>query len=250
MAQGSGCLPAEKSAAIQAAKALLPDFAIVTVEKRGVRQADTPADPVRDCSAEFFASHTITARAADYVQVLAKVRRASWFDGNLVMFGGSKGGATVAQAAEEVRPDAVVIYSSGLGLPLRTMFKQVVPPQVAAAADEEFAKALASPASAQVWGGNSYRWWADAVDRAYVNDLLKAKVPVLMVQGGRDQSAPVSSGRAARDAYASADRSEMTYLEFPDYDHHMKDAAGVSHQAEVFGQITQWLRATLAQRAN
>jgi pimeloyl-ACP methyl ester carboxylesterase len=247
LAQGSGCLPAEKSAAIQAAKALLPDFAVVTVEKRGVRQTDAPPDPVQGCTQEFFANHTITSRSADYAQVIDQVRKAPWFDGRLVMFGGSEGGATVAQAAQQVHPDAVVIYSSGLGQPLRSMFKQIVPPQVAAAADTQFARASANPTSAEVWGGNSYRWWADAVDRIYVDDLLKTKSPVLMVQGGRDQSAPVSSGRAARDAYASAGRHEMTYLEYPDYDHHMKDAKGVSHQAEVFSQISGWLRSKLVE---
>ncbi|WP_269713612.1 alpha/beta hydrolase family protein [Caulobacter sp. NIBR2454] len=248
LAQGSGCLPAEKSSAIQAAKGLLPEFAVVTVEKHGVSQADAPADPVSGCSADFYANHTITARSADYVQVLETVRKAPWFDGRVVLFGGSEGGATVAQAAEAVKPDAVVVYSSGIGQPLRVMFKQVVPPPVAAMADAEFAKALAEPTSAKVWGGNAYRWWADAVDRAYVLDLMKTKVPVLLVQGGRDQSAPVASGRAARDAYVAQGRSELTYLEFPDYDHHMRDAGGASHQAEVFGQITTWLRARLAAR--
>src|SRR5919106_4599565 len=50
LAQGSGCLPAEKSAALRSAKSLLPEFAVLTVEKYGVSPDDAPTDPMGGCS--------------------------------------------------------------------------------------------------------------------------------------------------------------------------------------------------------
>src|SRR5712691_11611517 len=58
LAQGSGCLAATENANLVRAKRLLPDFAVVTVEKYGVRPHEAPKDPVGGCSPEFYAQHT------------------------------------------------------------------------------------------------------------------------------------------------------------------------------------------------
>jgi alpha-beta hydrolase superfamily lysophospholipase len=234
------------NANIARAKSLLPDFAVVTVEKYGVKPGDSPADPYEGCSPIFYANHTVSQRAADYQQVLGLVSREPWWNGQLVLFGGSEGGAAISVLAPRVKPDAVVVFSTAPGRNFRETFKLAIPPPVAAQADAVFAMALADPKSTTVWGGNSYRWWADILDRDLVADLMAAEVPVLLVQGERDQSAPVAVARKARDAFAAEGRCELTYWELPGYDHQMRDASGASRLDEVLARISGWLRSTLA----
>ncbi|WP_444895486.1 alpha/beta hydrolase family protein [Microbulbifer sp. SSSA005] len=244
IAQGSGCLPAVKNTTIQQAKELVAGYAVLLVEKYGVTHSDSPEEQFKDCSKEYVANHTVEQRAVDVEQIVDELRGADWWNGKLVLFGGSEGGDLVARLAPRLNPDAAVVFSSGLGESFAQVLKSLVPPHVAKEVDAKLAYARANPESAEVWGGNSMRWWADVVDRVPVNDLLNSHAPVLLIQGTEDKSAPVSSGRAARDAYASAGRCELTYWEYPGYDHYMTDKDGVNHRGEVFERISGWIKKT------
>jgi alpha-beta hydrolase superfamily lysophospholipase len=240
LAQGSGCSSVTLNHNIETAKHLLPDFAVVTVDKYGVRPGDDPK-PDDGCSKSFYAHHTVSQRVADYRQVIARAETLPWWNGQLVLFGGSEGGAVMHILAAKVEPNAAVIYSAATGMPFADAFVQVIPPQMAAEAPAELARIRRAPLSDKVWGGNSYRWWADVIDRPLWREALKAKAPLLVIQGRRDRSNPVASARAFRDAFAAAKHCNLTYWEYEDYDHAMADAAGTSHQAEVFARISAWL---------
>ena len=241
LAQGSGCLAATKNPNLERAKSLLPDFAVVTVEKYGVRPDDAPKDPFGGCSRDFYAHHTVSQRVADYQRVLAKVETSPWWDGRLVLFGGSEGGAAVSMLAPRVRATALVVFSTAPGRSFRQAFKLAVPPEVAAQADSEFARIKADPLSSKLWGGNSYRWWADILDHDLTADVLSVRAPILIVHGERDRSAPVQVARMVRDDFQRAGRCNLTYWELPGYDHQMQDSAGVSHIDEVMQRISGWL---------
>jgi pimeloyl-ACP methyl ester carboxylesterase len=241
LAQGSGCLAATENPNTARAKGLLPDFAVVTVEKYGAHPHDKPKEPFGGCSPEFYAHHTVSQRVADYQKVLAAVRKSPWWDGRLVLFGGSEGGAAMSMLAPLVKPTAVVLFSSAAGRSFREMFKLVVPPEVARQADSEFAKIKANPLSSKVWGGNSYRWYADILDRDLTADLLSIRAPILIVHGERDRSGPVQVARTVRDDFQREGHCNLTYWEFQGYDHHMQDAAGTSHIDEVLHRISGWL---------
>ncbi|HYY53583.1 MAG TPA: hypothetical protein VE755_11960, partial [Myxococcales bacterium] len=92
-----------------------------------------------------------------------------------------------------------------------------------------------------LWGGNSYRWWADILDHDLTADLLSVHAPILMVHGDRDRSAPVQIARMVRDDFQRAGRCNLTYWEFSGYDHQMQDAAGAPHIDEVVQRIAGWL---------
>ena len=245
LAQGSGCASVTTNRNLDLAAGLLPEFAVVTVEKYGVSPGEAPRAP-DDCSATFFAHHTVSQRVSDYAAVVRRLRAEPWWDGQLVLFGGSEGGAVVQILAGEIDPSAAVIFSAATGIPFRDSFVQVIPPPMAAEASAQLARARADPLSAQVWGGNSYRWWADIADRPLWEDALKSTGPLLVIQGARDSSNPVASARALRDRFAAAGRCNLTYREHPDYDHGMVDAAGVSHLSEVLATTSSWIRARLA----
>lgn len=241
IAQGSGCLPAIRNPTVVQAKAVAPNYSVLLVEKYGVSQTDQPEKPMADCSENFFAHHTVSQRVADVQQVVGELKNSEWWNGEMVLFGGSEGGAVVARLAPRLQPDAVVVFSSGLGESLAESLALVIPPEAAREAEAKFAEARNNPDSTEMWGGNSYRWWADIMDVVLVQDLLKSKAPILQVQGARDQFAPVRSARAARDAYRAANRCELTYWEFPGYDHFMTDAEGENHRSEVFKKISAWI---------
>jgi pimeloyl-ACP methyl ester carboxylesterase len=241
VAQGSGCLAATENPNIANARRLLPDFAVVTVEKYGVEPHAKPKDPFEGCSAAFYAHHTVSQRVIDYQRVLDHLKQEQWWNGQLVLFGGSEGGAAVAILAPRVNASAVVIFSSAPGHSFAQLFKMTVPPEVAQQADEEFKKIKAAPTSASVWGGNSYRWWTDILHQDMTADLLRTKSPILLVQGERDDHAPVAIARQIRDEFQHAGHSNLTYWEFPGYDHAMQDKHGTSHLDEVMAQISKWL---------
>ncbi|WP_444892555.1 alpha/beta hydrolase family protein [Microbulbifer sp. TRSA001] len=241
IAQGSGCLPAVKNTTIQQAKEMAAGYAVLLVEKYGETHSDSPEEQFKDCSKVYVANHTVEQRAVDVVQIIEELRGADWWNGKLVLFGGSEGGALVARLAPRLNPDAAVVFSSGLGESFAQVLKSLVPPHVAKEVDAKLAYARANPESAEAWGGNSMRWWADVVDQVPVNDLLNSHAPVLLIQGTEDKSAPVSSSRATRDTYASAGRCELTYWEYPGYDHYMTDKDGVNHRKEVFERIAGWI---------
>lgn len=243
IAQGSGCLPAIRNPTVAAARSIIPDYSTLLVEKYGVTHGDKPENPMSDCSEEYFAHHTVSQRADDVARVLSELKESDWWNGELVLFGGSEGGAVVARLAPRVQPEAAVVFSSGLGESLAESLPRVIPPEAAKMAGAKFAEARANPNSSEIWGGNSYRWWADIVDDVLVNHLLKTEVPVLLVNGERDST---ESARAARDAYKAANRCELTYWEFPDYDHFMTDSDGENHREEVFAKISEWIDSVLS----
>jgi len=247
IAQGSGCLAATENPNIKNAKRLLPSFAVLTVEKYGVDPHAKPGDPFEGCSAAFYAHHTVSQRVDDYQRVLHELKRESWWNGQLVLFGGSEGGAAVSILAPKVNPTAVVIFSSAPGHSFGEIFKLSVPPEVAQHADDEFKKIEAEPLSAKVFGGNSYRWWTDILHHDMTADLLKTESPILLIQGERDSHAPVAVARQIRDDFQRTGHRNLTYWEFAGYDHSMQDSEGVSHLDEVLARISGWIEERLAQ---
>lgn len=75
LAQGSGCESVLDNANIQRGKSLLPDFAVLTLEKYGVAPHGQPAARQDGCSPTFYAHHTISQRVEDYQRVLALVEQ-------------------------------------------------------------------------------------------------------------------------------------------------------------------------------
>jgi pimeloyl-ACP methyl ester carboxylesterase len=247
MAQGSGCGSVLQNPNIARAKPLLlPEFAVLTVEDYGVGPGDPDRMAETRCPAAYYAHHTISQRVADLRQTLAAVERRGWWTGRLVLFGGSEGGAAIQELAPLVPSDGVVVYSSATGVRFGDAFLMTLPPALREEASAAMQSVRNDPKSASVVFGNSHLWWSDILDRRLSDDLLRAKAPVLVVQGGQDRSNPPASARAVRDAFQAAHDCQLTYLELPDLDHHMTDPGGQDHFEAVMKQISSWVRARLA----
>lgn len=240
MLQGSGCEAVARNPRLPwMAARLAPDHVLLTIDKYGVA---TDADG-EACSADFHRGNTLTRRVLDAAQLIAALRRERWWNGELVIFGGSEGGAVAAMLAPLVpETRAVMIWSSGIGLPLGEMIRSALPPPMQAEAERVFAEARAGPASDRHWAGASYAWWADAVDLVPARSLLQTPAPVLILHGTRDQSAPVASARAARDLLRGGGKANVDYREYEGHDHFMTDATGADRRAEVLAAARRWLQ--------
>lgn len=244
--QGSGCLSVASNSNITAVSKLLPDFAVLTVEKYGVMPGDKPEHDHEDCPSPVYYSHnTVTQRVEDYQRVIADLKTQSWWNGQLVLFGGSEGGDVAAILTSRVQADIAVLFSTGGGVTFGEAVRLSVPEEGWPTIDAMFARIRANPESLKIISGSSIRWWADTLDRRVADDMLKAQTALLLVQGGSDTSVPVSVSRAAVDLFAEQGRCNLTYWEFPAYDHIMSDQAGNPHLEEVLGQITDWVRGQL-----
>jgi len=240
LAQGSGCASPVHGQAMSTAASLAPDHAIVRMEKAGVPPGQRPGE--EGCPESFHELHTLTGWVADLERVIESLRESSWWNGELVLFGGSEGGAMVTLAAAEIpETRAVVILSSGVGMTMAETLTSVVPPEVGENLERQFEVIRTNPDSSEVWSAHSYRWWHEVLDHDFTADLLAVDVPILLIQGGRNTSVPVASGRNVRDAFEQAGRDNLTYREYPRLDHGMTDADGNSKLAEVIADAGDWL---------
>ena len=240
--QGTGCAPVETNANLTlAASTIDPAARGVLVEKYGV--SDPAAGPFSEgCSEAFWQNETLHQRVMDALQVVAELRRKSWWSRRLVIFGGSEGGAVAALVAPLVRETAaVIIFSSGTGTPIRDLIEASSPPGSHLSLNETFAAAKADPTWTHKAGGLTYRWLAEAADIVPARSLALSPAPVLLIHGVQDRSSPVSTARAGEAVLLASGKVNVTYHEYPDFDHGMLDAHGVSHMREAFSDAGAWL---------
>lgn len=242
LAQGSGCLSVEHNGNLATTRTIFGEFAALTVEKYGVEPGDNPADDHTECPEAFREHHTVSQRVADYRQVIESLRGAPWWNGELVLFGGSEGGLAMAILAPQVQADAAILFSTAGSLPFGQIVRQSIPEEGWSTVDAAFDKARQNPDSSELWGGSSLRFWADIIDRRIADDMLRSDAAFLLIQGGNDPSSPVSAARATNDLFAAAGRCNLTYWEFPGFNHGMADANGNGRMAEVLSQAATWLR--------
>ncbi len=243
--QGSGCEPVADRPWLKTEPPIVaPGSAVLSIEKYGVSSGRPIVDSIDGCPPAFWRRDTLQQRVADAIQVIASLRGSSWWNGTLIVMGGSEGGAVAAMLAPLVpETRAVVIVSSGIGVSVADLIRSAVPPPVAAQLNSVLAEAKANPTSEKRFAGASYHWWAEAADVTPAAMLLQTDVPILLIHGARDQFAPVATARATRDLISAAGRRNLTYWEYAEYDHFMKDAAGVDHMPEVLEKVHAWIAA-------
>lgn len=244
MLQGSGCEPVIAREWLRTEPPVLAsDRAVLAVEKYGVSDGNTATDKFEDgCSIAYWRGNTLHQRVFDATQVLAHLRKEDWWNGELIIYGGSEGGAIAAMLAPLIpETQSIIIISSGIGVSVSDLILSAVPPSVAAQLPEILKEAEANPSPMKRFGGASYRWWADAADIIPARLLLQADVPILFIHGTRDQFAPLFAARATQKMFVEAGKTNLVYREFKGYDHHMVDEAGIDRREEVLKLMATWL---------
>lgn len=256
--QGSGCDSIKKSGSLELTRTVFSDFAALTVEKYGVKENRDviEGDEQGECPLEYYANNTNSQRVVDYVQILGSLSSAEWWNGQLVLIGGSEGGDIAARVSAQRHPQAVVLISSGGSITFGELVRETnwgemerneVPREHWPDVDGIFSRARENPQSAQVEGGYSYKYWADSIDRRTVDDMLNISAPLLLIQGTSDTSVPVYDARAAVDIFTKAKRCNLTYWEKAGYSHRMVDADGTNRMEEVLQEVRFWVKSKLEQ---
>jgi pimeloyl-ACP methyl ester carboxylesterase len=243
LAQGSGCLPVRESANLAAVRDAFPDHTAMMVEKIGVSADAGIADGFIDCPSAFHERYTLSRRLDDYRAVLDGLLAED--DGDLVLFGGSEGGLAVAALAVEYAPQATIILSSATGMSFGEMVRATVPPEGHATIDAGFAAARADPEGDTLFAGSTHRFWADILDFRGLDHMLRATSPLLLIQGGRDDSSPLASARLTADAFAQSGLCNLTYWEFPALDHGMASPDGTARLADIAALAASWAAAPM-----
>lgn len=238
---------------------LAPAAVIVLIEKYGVDRTKGYEPPGEEatCPQEYLENNTISQRVMDTLQVIAELQRsAKWWGGETVLWGGSEGGM-VASYVALLSPSttALVASSFGGGQPVSEIVKMSIagsesfPSEEAKSAalrnvEKQFAVIRQEPVPTRTMGGagNTYKWWADAMDLDGRIILRQLEIPILVVQGQLDEEAPVE---AARELARSLDGKEFTYKEFSGLDHLYQDPRGESHRERVIGYQRRWMNALL-----
>lgn len=246
MAPGSGCLPVAGSSSLASVREAFADYAALAVEKRGVLPGDVPADAFGGCSEAFYAEHTVGVWVDDMVAVLASLEGEGWWDGRLVLFGGSEGGLAMARLGGRVGADAAVLLATGGGLRFGEALLLNVPAEGQKSVGASFAAIRAAPESVELFAGSSFRFWSDTLDRRVADDMLAAETPFLLLQGGRDSPGNVAAARAAASLFAVSGNCGLSYREYPDLDHAMKGADRRDALPVVLASAAQWVQQQLA----
>ncbi|MDN4631144.1 alpha/beta hydrolase [Sphingomonas sp. PsM26] len=240
--QGTGCEAVSSKPNLRhAAEILRPGTRALLIDKVGVGSEDrTPA--IDGCSQRYWDQYTLSLRVQDCLRVIADLRRQPWWNREIVIFGGSEGGAVAALLAPLVpEARAVIVLSSGTGVRVGDLIRAAVPPAMASEAPAVFAAAHERPTGRQRWGGLSYRWWDDAVDIIPARSLVQSTVPVLLIHGARDQSSSVSAARIGYGMVRNAGKANVEYREFAELDHFMRTADGTDHMDQVLGDAAKWI---------
>jgi alpha-beta hydrolase superfamily lysophospholipase len=169
-------------------------FGLVTMEKRGIDGKKVDPD-------KFHYFNTPTQRLNDHLQLIAYLRKnppKNW-NGKLIILGGSEGGPIAIKLSSKVHSDGCIVLVGCGDQTFKEYSWQFIQeikdsnpdlPQNRNAYEEQIAKMKENPDSHQFWLGQTYRYWADALDQKEDLEFYSLQCPTLVVAGSIDIECP------------------------------------------------------------
>jgi pimeloyl-ACP methyl ester carboxylesterase len=233
-------------------------FALAVIEKPGPTipalnaEGNIEIGPDFQCSAEFRQHYSIDQRVIDHLRALQHLNRhASWWNGELLVWGFSDGGRIGAQlAAYYPQTKAVALVGVGGGMRMADSMEAMVcsGPKDTAACGEALRKEMdeirAAPVPTRDWMGesNTYATWASRLDAVEANVLRDLKAPLLVVHGERDGSVPVASARKLAELMQGSG-VVFRYREIPGMRHSLWGTATPQESEALHQEVLEWLTA-------
>jgi pimeloyl-ACP methyl ester carboxylesterase len=233
-------------------------FALAVIEKPGPTipalnaEGNIEIGPDFQCSAEFRQHYSIDQRVIDHLRVLQHLNRhASWWNGELLVWGFSDGGRIGAQLAAYYRQTrAVALVGVGGGMRMADSMEAMVcaAPADTAACRESLRKEMdeirAAPLPTRDWMGesNTYATWASRLDAVEANVLRDLKAPLLVMHGERDGSVPVASARKLAELMQGSG-VVFRYREVPGMRHSLWGTASPQESEALHQEVLDWLTA-------
>ncbi|MGO3891539.1 MAG: acyl-CoA thioester hydrolase/BAAT C-terminal domain-containing protein [Paenalcaligenes sp.] len=250
--QGSDCNSVQNNPRIQEVFVpMLPDADVLTVDKYGIDASLAWSSEVSrsDCPVAMLFNDSLHQRVQDYRAVLQAVKKKGDYK-QVIVVGGSEGAVTaIMLAAQSEAVDATIafngggrwfkddmLYSMTVGVP-----PEDISPDIAKSVDDLFVFLDQAPTEEAAIGDHGVRWWKAMKEHDQQATLMKVRSPVLVMQGGKDESvSPVAVEQMMGEVQA-AGRSNVHYKPYPELNHVFEDAEGQSHLDTVIGDMKVWL---------
>ena len=221
---------------------------LLMIEKRGVVRGS------QGCSAEYLTRNDLDARLQDIVDVLRHLRAEPWWNGELLVLGGSEGGALAVKVADTVPVKRAVLLVTGGGMTMAEAMPSILRTAMHGAPEDAIQAAIGRlphtfadirnrPDALDTHFGpcNTFRYWHSMLWFRPLDRMLATQTTYLLVHGDRDASHPVASARMTADAFRKAAPDRLVYWEKADLDHGLTDSAGKSHMEEILDAAVAWL---------
>ncbi|MCB1117275.1 MAG: alpha/beta hydrolase [Chlamydiia bacterium] len=236
--EGSYCADSGPQSILHLHEVMVSDFhgaaiGVATIERRGVDGHD------KINVEKYHAFNTPTQRLLDHLKFVEhlQARPPERWNGQLFILGGSEGGPIAIKLAHSVNPAACVVLV-GCGdqtfkeyiwhtLQSAPFWKRVWVtcigdmPFTRASYEARVARMKSNPTPEKFWYGQTYRYWADALDQFEMDAFLQLKCPVFVVTGTQDIECPSTDRLIAR---AKAQGQDVTYLRVEGMAHGVLDS--------------------------
>lgn len=253
--QGSDCNSVRRIKAIARLEGVYPEADVLSVEKYGVTEDLPYSDSAQrpDCPSGYLERDNPEQRVSDVDRVVRALRAAKGYQ-KIVVIGGSEGSVVanlLSSRADYV--DATVLFAGGG----RYFLDDVLHSMKYTSSSEnelkknvagftQFAQYLLSHEAFHIdMSNHGYSWWRGMLSIDQEALLEAAKGPVLLVQGGDDQSAsPEKAGEMAAELKAKG-KTNIDYVLYPGYNHSLNLSLPDSSADLVIADIRAWLQGKL-----
>ena len=230
---GSGCTDLARYWLPTLADGMAIPARFMALNKRHVVSGQAQRGGSDTCSRAFRAWNLPRHWMADYMEFVSRTLAAEpgrWK--NVVLVGGSEGGALAARVARARNDITHLIVVGDGGWSMRDNLSSLMGADVVEAAWKDIAR---HPDSAEaLWRGHPYRYWFDTFDHAPLVDYLALGIPVIIGFGERDSSVPAASAHEVLRAARAAGKQNIGLVVYPGADH--------SLQAEGHDHLREFLR--------
>ncbi|SDR24235.1 prolyl oligopeptidase family serine peptidase [Pseudovibrio sp. Tun.PSC04-5.I4] len=250
--QGSDCNSVAHNTLInEQFSQVLPKADVLTVEKYGITSALSwdRTNERTDCPITYIENDSPEQRASDYLRVIGQLKEHGTYE-RVILLGGSEGAvvANMVAAKTDFVTASVALNGGGrkfLDDILHDMKSSGMPEEAYKEASEGikgFAQQVATSEPFELnMSGHGYKWWNAMLMSDQVEILAQVETPVLIVQGGMDQSVSPQAVEEQIAKLKGLGKTNIMYRSYPQMNHSFETPNGDSMAREVIFDIQKWL---------
>lgn len=259
--QGSECNSIfHKKAGRDKLRNVWPSADLLTVEKYGIdSDLSYSSEFTRtDCPEIYLQKDNLEQRVRDLIQVLSYIRQKYSYK-NIVVLGGSEGATIAIMLTSEVDYiDATISFGVGG----RTFMDDFIEGIQNSLEDQneiqkridgfnQFAEyILSSEPSEEKLGEHGFSWWKSILQYDQQAILAEIESPVLLVQGGKDESASPTGATKMVNELRRTGRRNIDYFFYDELDHSLGIPNGESFSENAIADMNAWLKDKIEKSPN
>ncbi len=176
------------------------DYGLILMERRGISNESVDKDT-------FHKFNTPTQRLYDHIKLVNSLKEhpPSWWNGEIFVLGGSEGGPIAIKLARNINANGLIAIVGSGDQKFKEYIWQFIEkmhfssswrdklvfwwedlPKNRAEYEDKCEEIKKNPTPNKWWFGQTYLYWADALEQAEKNDFLALKCPALVIFGSED----------------------------------------------------------------